>query len=214
MRIAAILASIALAVLVAACGSGDGGDNRGDVTATATADAFDPRIYAQFALLPADVPAGLLPDDTFAPGGTSYTTVYLDPATSQQLIQSTVTRMLDRVEREATFIRLRRIYTGFFLEGEENYNHPGVDQAFIYRLNSPPAMAVHILRGPFIMYIQINAYPGPPLKEDLDRYADLMISRVNKYIQDPSSVPIPDTDPLAPVAPGGATPAAPPAPTP
>jgi len=196
MTLRILLAFSAIAVLLAACGSG--ADDDGDATAVATVDpatAFDPNVLTSLVLRTDDLVSPMGGRGTFSPPGgvgVSYTTFY---GNDDLFVQSTVGKY-SPAERDEQFEHLRRGLAG--LVGlESNYPIDGSDAGFKYTSQDIPGITALIFKGDYYLGFTLrsaNSTRAPEATDSatLDRYANLVMSRLDQYLSDPTSVtPIP-----------------------
>lgn len=196
-----LVIGVAAAVLSAACGGG-GSSNTGDAGgagggSTAAADSFDANKLTAIVLRPEDVPPGLAASGTFNPGesnGVSFATSYGDNSFS---IDSTVGRVPDRATRDGVFSHFRAAFARL-VKGERDYPLAASDRAYIYQGNDPAQMATLAFKGEYFTLISVQSRDNSRASDAvdraaIDRYTNLVWSRLEQLIRDPSSVtPIPN----------------------
>jgi hypothetical protein len=193
----------ALVIATAACGDSGGGDDNGSapVDATSTPDPFDNQVLTTLVLTSEDV--GGLPSLSTAEGTpTGITLTYASTFGDEHYrIESTVGRFADPIEREKNFDHFRRSIARIS-RNERNYDLPGADLAYVYRTqdrrSQTPTSAILAFRGPFMVLVSQSSPDGTRRddafnEETLDRYARLLMSRLDALLAttEPAATPSP-----------------------
>lgn len=194
----------ALGVLVAGCKDDGGNTDAANGTPTASAAtpaAFDPALLTSVALNKSDLPGyeGSAIANPLDPTTTarSFTSVFLGP---EVRIQSTVVRHPDATAATQDMSRNRQVFATFG-SSEANFALEGAEQAFLYTIPSPPGVATWAIVGQYLVFVQIApaVVESPsPLAADVEQlraYANTVLERLQRLIDDPSSVtPVPESE--------------------
>jgi hypothetical protein len=192
--IAVTMLGAVLALAAAACGGGgDGGSSTptAEPTPVPTRARLDAKLLTGVVLQPSDVPGSLF-SGTWAPQGSSFTSLFNGDGLR---IQCTLAYFESAPLAEAAFTSNRPIIPALSRGArEENYGIPGVDSAFLYRVETPPGLAAWILQDEFMIFFQFapTDYANPSARAldeaEFARLSGLVVSRLNTLIESPDLV--------------------------
>ena len=169
------------------------GDGGGKTVLSPTPDNFDRNLLTGIVLQPSDVPPNFEARGTFNPAdapAVAYNSVF---QANGLRITSSAARYADQVALTTNLNTIGRELVAL-VGAEVPYSIAGSDAAHLYRGESPAAMAAIIVRDRYVLTIILQAIgPGADAATALDqdsltRFAETMLPRLQKLIDDPSSI--------------------------